>query len=530
MGLALPFVAAAVAGCAAAAGAGAGAGAAIGYSTRSRLQIETRLTDEMISILLKTVLPAEGLLALEKAMKLPARPIESYLQTNRQVNESGSEKMIKEWRQSLRDQNQVAAMCELMVKANMKPQADKFYGKCDRIINAAKLDILEGIIKGGQGGRAGGAAAPLEKLQFSGKQTSNIRAKPPDFRASDGDGDGKKASNIRANPLDLRASDGDRECKNASNILVNEPLEFRARDGYTCSDDNKANTIRAKSRDFLASGGNGNPPITNENIGIKTFDENGGCLYLKRYDVTLKIPSGALERGSSRQIALKVLTRMPFPLTKLEKNEIIASLGFQGFPSGLKFKKTVTLTMPHCADLIDPSMCKLILHLVQGGLENDSITRSQLSLETCRVRKNHFDLSLKHFTWGFVTWLWNSLWIRGINMLCIPYLPSQVPPERKVILHVCLYKHIKGCQTSVSRGDDDVRACLLNAEEFTLQSSGKSPLTVSYQFGGENETPDYVVLSYEDIAQTVTCKSAYLDVDLVGRGRFKPNNPMAKTT
>ena len=374
------------------------------------------LTDEMISTLLKTPLPNQHHLALGYTMQFTYQEIELYRQKNIQDSISGSVEMIKEWRRSLKmEDNEVAALCEFMVKANMKPQADEFYDKCDRIISSKTLKTLKGIIDNA----------------------------PPDF-------------------------------------------------------------IKEK--------------VTNhENTIINTFDEHGGRLYLGRFDVTLHIPSGALESGSSQQIALKVLTEMPLQLN-LRGNEMTASLGFQCFPSGKAFKKPVTLTMPHCADLLDPSKCELILYLVQEGLETPSITRSELSYETCRVRKNHFDLSLTHFTWGLVTWLRNS-WIRGINMLCMPYLPSQMPPDRKMILQLCLYKHIKGCEPSVSRGDNgDVRACLSIAEEFTLQSSGKSPLTVSYQFGGENETPDSEVLSYEDIAQIVTNKSAFLDVNLVGRG------------
>ena len=105
-------------------------------------------------------------------------------------------------------------------------------------------------------------------------------------------------------------------------------------------------------------------------------------------------------------------------------------------------------------------------------------------------------------------------------MLCMPYLPSQVPPNRKVKMEVCLYKDIKGCETSVSRRDNvDARACLLKAEEFTLQSrQGISALTVSYQFGDENEIADSQTLTYEDIAQIVASKSVFLDLDLDRRG------------
>ena len=394
---------------------GTGAGVAMGYSSRSRLQIS--LTDDMISILVRIPWPTEGLSVLGRAMQLTPGEIESYRKKNEILTDlSGSKEMIKKWRHSLMDQNQVAAICELMVKANMKPQADEFYEICDRIINTTTLETLRKVM---------------------------IKDAPPAYP----------------------------RIENVTN---------------------------------------------HENTVIKTFDERGGQLYLKIYDVTLQIPPGVIECGTSRQIALKVLTTMPLPL-KLGGNEMIASLGFQCFPSGVTFTKPVTLTMPHCADLLDPANCELTLYLIQDGLENPSITRSQLSPETCRVRESHFDLSLKHFSWGFITWLR----MRGINMLCMPYLPRQVPLDtcRKVNVEVCLYKHIKGCETSVGRGgDDDVRACLRKAEEFTLRSRGKSPLIVSYQFGGENEIPDSQTLTYEDIARTVASKSVFLDLDLAGKG------------
>ena len=190
----------------------------------------------MIDILLKSHLPTdEDIFALGRAMQLTHQEIESYLQKNREDidNVSGSVEIIQKWWRSLKDEvNQVAAMCELMVKANMKPQADKFYDICDRIRNAETLETLKGMIKDA----------------------------PP------------------ANP-------------STANVT------------------------------------------NHEDIVIKTFDECGGRLYLENYDVSLQIPFGALERGTSRQIALKVLTRTPLPLDLGEK-EIIASLGFQCFPSG----------------------------------------------------------------------------------------------------------------------------------------------------------------------------------------------------
>ena len=189
---------------------------------------------------------------------------------------------------------------------------------------------------------------------------------------------------------------------------------------------------------------------------------------------------------------------------------MIASLGFQCFPSGMTFNKPITLTMPHCADLLDPAMCKLILYLVQDedGLQKPSITRKYLSPETCRVRKCYVDLALTHFTWGFITWVRDSMWIKGINMLCMPYLPQQMPMGGGAELEVCLYKHIKGCAPRESTGSNiSVRACLRKAEEFTIQSEGEIPLTVNYQIGDSSEVLDSEVLTYRDISQIIENKS-----------------------
>ena len=216
------------------------------------------LSDEMISILLKTPLPNKDFPELGRAMQLTPQEIEVFRQKNSQDNISGSVEMIKEWRRSLKrkDNDEVAALCELMAKANMKPQADEFYEKCDRSINAATLEILKGMIIQ-QDGRDSKNAAPLEffELPFSGKEASSILAKPPDFRASDEE----KKMGTRPQPPG----------RNWSGMSMGMIID--------------------------------DPPITDENIVIKTLDEHGGRLYLEKYDVTLQIPSGRCIR--KRQFA-----------------------------------------------------------------------------------------------------------------------------------------------------------------------------------------------------------------------------------
>ena len=374
------------------------------------------LTDEMETILFE-IMPEHCLSELGRALGLTPEKLETHRRRN-EADNRGIVEMIRDWRFTVQEGNQVAALCELLVKANMKPQADQFYERCDRIINGKLLDTLK---------------------------------------------------------------------KTLDNVSSSERTE-------------KTEVQESTSTDI--------------------FNENGGKLCIGGYGVTLHIPADTLVRGTSRQIAMRVLTQMPSGQElKLRENEVIASFGFQCYPSGLTFKKPVTLTMPHCADLIDTARCKLVLYMGHDPLNKVGITRIELSPNMYYVREKDFDLKLEHFSWGFVAWDFDWTWARGVRMLCMPFLPSQLPSDRKAEMEVCLCKRIQGCELGVKRGcDGSVRACLQTAEEFTVQSRGKLPLTVSYQLRDENEISDSLELSYEDLARVVENTSVFLELDLVGRG------------
>eukprot|EP00057_Strongylocentrotus_purpuratus_P016389 XP_011670863.1 PREDICTED: uncharacterized protein LOC105441451 [Strongylocentrotus purpuratus] len=82
------------------------------------------------------------------------------------------------------------------------------------------------------------------------------------------------------------------------------------------------------------------------------FGALGGKLSTESHGFTLHIPPGALEED--REISLLVLTKIPNGLT-LEEDELLASHGFQCYPSGLRFKKPATLIIPHCALVTAPN-------------------------------------------------------------------------------------------------------------------------------------------------------------------------------
>ena len=97
-----------------------------------------------------------------------------------------------------------------------------------------------------------------------------------------------------------------------------------------------------------------------------TFDHRGGELFIKRYGFRLVIPHGALEKDDRQEISLSVLTEVPDDLILL-RSDMLTSFGFRGYPSGLVFKKPVTITMPHCAVLRRPKKVRAVLYFKANG-------------------------------------------------------------------------------------------------------------------------------------------------------------------
>ena len=86
----------------------------------------------------------------------------------------------------------------------------------------------------------------------------------------------------------------------------------------------------------------------------KTIDENGGEIYLK--GVKLSVPSGALTEPVT--ITVTIINnnhRSP----SLSRKEALLSPLVECLPNGLQFKKTVLLTLPHCAHNIHEDWAKV---------------------------------------------------------------------------------------------------------------------------------------------------------------------------
>ena len=78
---------------------------------------------------------------------------------------------------------------------------------------------------------------------------------------------------------------------------------------------------------------------------------------------TMTIPPGALDTQTPIKITMKVLRDVPSDIL-LQDDETVVTYGFWCLPSGLRFAadKPVTLTIPHCANLIDPHSIQTVLY------------------------------------------------------------------------------------------------------------------------------------------------------------------------
>eukprot|EP00057_Strongylocentrotus_purpuratus_P007069 XP_011661543.1 PREDICTED: netrin receptor UNC5B-like [Strongylocentrotus purpuratus] len=162
------------------------------------------------------------------------------------------------------------------------------------------------------------------------------------------------------------------------------------------------------------------------------FDHTGGELQIPSYGFTLSIPPGALPEGSSETITLNVLKDIP-PAITLRPGEMVLTHGFQCLPSGLQFvsEKPVTLKIPHCANLIDPTKVQVVLYFWNHEGEADRIVQTS---RTCLVTCNHVEILLEHFTIVFPAFITNLFSMKSKRMSFMPFLQKIKPQCREMPL------------------------------------------------------------------------------------------------
>eukprot|EP00057_Strongylocentrotus_purpuratus_P014594 XP_011669068.1 PREDICTED: uncharacterized protein LOC763160 [Strongylocentrotus purpuratus] len=211
------------------------------------------------------------------------------------------------------------------------------------------------------------------------------------------------------------------------------------------------------------------------------FGALGGKLSTKSHGFTLHIPPGALEKDE--EISLQVLTEIPEVLT-LKDDELLVSHGFQCYPSGLRFKKPAKLIIPHCALVTAPNKVRTILYSW-----NQSGTPKRLSDPDniiCSVRERWLEVSISHFSGGFFAVYWDWLFLKGILLSCMSFLPRRMPSSRIPVLEVRFVKkthdqkwtdvHAKDYpRFQHVKGDDDDVVFLEGTLKVACQLGRKSP-------------------------------------------------------
>ena len=97
-----------------------------------------------------------------------------------------------------------------------------------------------------------------------------------------------------------------------------------------------------------------------ENLSVeKTIDENDGEIYLK--GVELSVPSGALTEPVT--ITVTIINNN-YTSPSLGRKEALLSPLVECLPNGLQFKKTVLLTLPHCAHNIKEDWAKVNVNIM----------------------------------------------------------------------------------------------------------------------------------------------------------------------
>eukprot|EP00057_Strongylocentrotus_purpuratus_P017339 XP_011671813.1 PREDICTED: uncharacterized protein LOC105441894 [Strongylocentrotus purpuratus] len=226
----------------------------------------------------------------------------------------------------------------------------------------------------------------------------------------------------------------------------------------------------------------------------------GGKLSTKSYGFTLHIPPGALEEDE--EISLQVLTEIPNGLT-LKEDELLVSHGFQCYPSGLRFKKPAKLIIPHCALVTAPNKVQTILYSW-----NQSGTPKRLpdsSNFICSVQERWLEVSVSHFSGGYIALILDWLFCNDILLSCMSFLPRLMPLDRKPILEVRFVKKPHGQKWyhvhelnnpsfQPVKGDDD---------DIVIR---KGTLTVAYK-------SDVHAIQFSDM-KTQTKVTKYFELDL----------------
>eukprot|EP00057_Strongylocentrotus_purpuratus_P026141 XP_011680615.1 PREDICTED: uncharacterized protein LOC105446026 [Strongylocentrotus purpuratus] len=218
------------------------------------------------------------------------------------------------------------------------------------------------------------------------------------------------------------------------------------------------------------------------------FGALGGELSSESHGFTLHIPPGALEED--QKISLGVLTEIPNGLT-LKDDEVLVSHGFQCYPSGLRFNKPAKLIIPHCAIVTAPNKIQSVLYSW-----NQSGTPKRLPHSSdiiCSVQERWLDVSISRFSGGYFALIWDLLFLKGILLSCMSFLPRVLPYNRHPVLEVRFVKMLH------EQNRNDAHALTGSSFSHPVKDEDdyvvfrRSTLTVSCQLGETSTETDVSV-------------------------------------
>eukprot|EP00057_Strongylocentrotus_purpuratus_P009287 XP_011663761.1 PREDICTED: ankycorbin-like [Strongylocentrotus purpuratus] len=204
----------------------------------------------------------------------------------------------------------------------------------------------------------------------------------------------------------------------------------------------------------------------------KSITEETKIISLDEYSIKVPISPDDVDRA--KYITAEALTTIPHDL-KLEKDEVIISVGLKLSPPGLQFKTPVEVTVSHSAIFSNPDKAEIVLYTRRT--ESDEFARivpASDKAARCVVAKNHLTLYLDHFSEWWIISLIRRYFI-GKRLICTPYVPLSTYRDVLNRIYLVIKDDFCGMKEDTIR---DYQVAFLG-EQYCVYW-GKGPLSVRH--------------------------------------------------
>eukprot|EP00057_Strongylocentrotus_purpuratus_P009286 XP_011663760.1 PREDICTED: uncharacterized protein LOC105438091 [Strongylocentrotus purpuratus] len=204
----------------------------------------------------------------------------------------------------------------------------------------------------------------------------------------------------------------------------------------------------------------------------KSITEETKIISLDEYSIKVPISPDDVDRA--KYITAEALTTIP-PDLKLEKDEVIISVGLKLSPPGLQFKTPVEVTVSHSAIFSNPDKAEIVLYTRRTGSDELSrIVPASDKAARCVVAKNHLTLYLDHFSEWWIISLIRRYFI-GKRLICTPYVPLSTYRDVLNRIYLVIKDDFCGMKEDTIR---DYQVAFLG-EQYCVYW-GKGPLSVRH--------------------------------------------------